>query len=372
MGNVRIYAAWKAYQQNAIPESELERIIRQNATLIKLPIDVNSICNLQCLHCSYYLPQRKQKDELTIKQFCDVADQAMDMGIKVIASAGKEPLLVPEKTAALFSHIRERSTKTITGIVTNGTLVDDRRLETLQRMGLTYINVSIDGTEEYHDKNRGAGEFKKAFEGLKRIRRGSVAKEVLVSATLMSYNADNLRELMDYCANNANVTDFYVGCYIATGRNPDDWRISARTVTRFLDQTQDYDGNVIMDVHSDTQPIWDELIRIGYISEDEIFEDGDGIVAAKVGKHHVMNSMFTTNYWSVLLVSSTGHAFGDYCLREDRDYLKDPRVVGNVKERSLRELFDMSINIGFPYFLEKMRGHRNGDESRKTALRVVS
>ena len=354
MSNLHIYAGWKEYRQGKISDRELERIIRENARLRKVAVDLNSVCNLRCQHCSYDLPETKLKEDLTAQDFCKVADQAIDLGVKVIASGGKEPLLVPEKALRLFSHIRERSKDLATGIVTNATLVDERRLGLLQKMGLSYINVSIDGTEEYHDQNRGQGTFKKTFEGLRTIQSSHIAEEVLVSSTLMSYNEDNIRKLMKFCSDNAGVNDFYVGVYIATGRNRDEWKITSDTVVKFLDSIQDHEGEVILDVHSDTQQIWDDLERSGHINVNNTFEARDGIIAAKVGRHHVINSMFTSNYWNTLLISSTGHAFGDYCLREDRNYLKDGRVVGNVKETKLKELFARSIQVGFPYFLSKI------------------
>ena len=85
---------------------------------------------------------------------------------------GGEPLLSPD----LFELLKRCDADGIScGILTNGTLIDR---ETAARLGtirsLSFVQVSIDGTRETHDRVRGKGNFDKAFAGLKLLRRQGI------------------------------------------------------------------------------------------------------------------------------------------------------------------------------------------------------
>jgi len=75
----------------------------------------------------------------------------------MLAFFGGEPLLEPKLIADALGYARdkciEKKLELHTAITTNGTLVDDDRLELLRRHGFK-VKVSIDGGREAQDKNR--------------------------------------------------------------------------------------------------------------------------------------------------------------------------------------------------------------------------
>ncbi len=130
-------------------------------------------CNLRCTHCY----QEDYAAELTGEQLEGIFRQYLDFCRKYsykghINFTGGEPLLSPE----LFPLLGLCAENGITcGILTNGTLIDEALAERLGALkNLSFVQVSIDGTRETHDRVRGKGNFDKAFEGLRLLRKQGI------------------------------------------------------------------------------------------------------------------------------------------------------------------------------------------------------
>ena len=126
-------------------------------------------CNLRCTHCY----QDDYAAECTAEQLEQLFHQYLAFCRKFryhghINFTGGEPLLSRE----LFPLLALCSEHGMTcGLLTNGTLIDAAVAERLSQVcGLSFVQVSIDGTKETHDRVRGAGSFDKAFEGLRLLR----------------------------------------------------------------------------------------------------------------------------------------------------------------------------------------------------------
>ncbi len=76
-------------------------------------------------------------------------------------------------------------------ISTNGTLIDMDMAKKLKEIGLSYVGISIDGTEETNDRFRGQqGAFKKALEGVHNCMKAGI--KVGLRFTI---NKSNFREI---------------------------------------------------------------------------------------------------------------------------------------------------------------------------------
>jgi MoaA/NifB/PqqE/SkfB family radical SAM enzyme len=97
-------------------------------------------CNLACAYCNEYddfskpVPIQEMKKRLNI---------LADMGASIITISGGEPLLHPELDEVI-RHIRRRGM--IAGMITNGFLLTQERIEQLNRAGLEHLQISIDNT----------------------------------------------------------------------------------------------------------------------------------------------------------------------------------------------------------------------------------
>ena len=107
---------------------------------------------------------------------------------------GGEPLLHPE----LFSLLdAAQKMKISTALLTNGTLINDHTAEKLADVGVTYVQVSLDGMKETHDAIRGAGSFDRAVAGIRAsLRRGL---DTTVSFTAQNGNQGDFPALARFC-----------------------------------------------------------------------------------------------------------------------------------------------------------------------------
>src|SRR5215472_15583292 len=97
-------------------------------------------CNLACTYCNEFddfsnpVPLGEMKKRLDI---------LADMGTSIITISGGEPLLHPELDD-IIRHIRRRGM--IAGMITNGFLLNQKRIEELNQAGLEHLQISIDNT----------------------------------------------------------------------------------------------------------------------------------------------------------------------------------------------------------------------------------
>ena len=79
-------------------------------------------------------------------------------------------------------------------ISTNGTLITKEIAAKLQKIGLSYVGVSLDGLEKTHDRFRGKkGAFAAAIEGIRNCRDAGI--KVGIRFTV---NKHNLTDVPDY------------------------------------------------------------------------------------------------------------------------------------------------------------------------------
>lgn len=126
-------------------------------------------CNLRCSHCYQEDYAAACSEDQLMQLFAQYRTfcQAMDYHGHINFTGG-EPLLSP----VLFRLMECCGANDMTcGVLTNGTLIDNEIAARLSKIrGLSFVQVSIDGTRETHDRVRGAGNFDKAFAGLRLLK----------------------------------------------------------------------------------------------------------------------------------------------------------------------------------------------------------
>lgn len=122
-------------------------------------------CNLKCVHCYSQSECEQYEGEMTTEEGKRLIDSVVAFGAPVILFSGGEPLirkdlfeLVPYATAAGIRAV----------ISTNGTLITPEVAARLKDFNLSYVGVSLDGTEEVNDRFRGVpGAFQRAMNGIR-------------------------------------------------------------------------------------------------------------------------------------------------------------------------------------------------------------
>jgi len=128
-------------------------------------------CNLSCPHC-YSFSTKSAKEELSTVECLEVVDKLVDLGVKIIGWTGGEPLLRKD-LEALISYAKNKG-KIVSGITTNGILLDEKRAKNLKEAGTSFIQISLDGsTPEKNKRMRDATEsdFWKIIEAIRICKR---------------------------------------------------------------------------------------------------------------------------------------------------------------------------------------------------------
>jgi radical SAM protein with 4Fe4S-binding SPASM domain len=153
-------------------------------------------CNLRCLHC--YQECAPMPDptfstlEKTFRQYLDLLEKIRDTGRwrprGHINITGGEPLL-RDDLFKLLDLISETDQGVSVGILTNGTLVDDKLAIKIRVAGVKFVQVSIEGGRKTHDSIRGLGNFNLVVKGIERMNDAGISTYVSFTA-----HGDNFRE----------------------------------------------------------------------------------------------------------------------------------------------------------------------------------
>ena len=150
-------------------------------------------CNLRCSHCY----QEDYGAELSFDELKRIFFQYKNFCTSLgfcghINFTGGEPII----SRHLFPLLDLCSEHNITfGILTNGTLITDEIAGKLGKYsGLSFVQISIDGTEKTHDSVRGNGNFRKAFEGADNLRAHGI--QTMAAFTCHKRNYTELKDVI--------------------------------------------------------------------------------------------------------------------------------------------------------------------------------
>ncbi len=122
-------------------------------------------CNLKCVHCyAHAVDPSAHKDPISTDKAKEIIDDLTQFGAPVMLFSGGEPL-VREDLTDLAKYATAKGMRAV--ISTNGTLITKRKAAELKEVGLSYVGISLDGSEKVHDEFRGvSGAYKQALKGV--------------------------------------------------------------------------------------------------------------------------------------------------------------------------------------------------------------
>ncbi len=153
---------------------------------------ITGACNMNCRHCFMSAPQAKHGNP-THEQLMNIVDQLAECGVFRVGLTGGEPLIRSD-FMDIICALTERDIM-IQTIYTNGRLVDEKLLDTLEKTGKGRkipFQLSFDGIHS-HDYLRGIpGSEQKTIQVLKLLQ--SRGYPVSVSFCLHRKNLDTVRD----------------------------------------------------------------------------------------------------------------------------------------------------------------------------------
>lgn len=122
-------------------------------------------CNLKCVHCYSQSQNMFYEGEMTTDEGKRLIESLARFGAPVILFSGGEPL-IRKDLFELIQHATQNGLRAV--ISTNGTLISPDVAGRLKDFNLSYVGVSLDGTEEVNDRFRGVeGAFARAMDGIR-------------------------------------------------------------------------------------------------------------------------------------------------------------------------------------------------------------
>ena len=150
-------------------------------------------CNLRCLHCYASGLNGDGDEQMNTEQAARFIGDLAEFGVPVILFSGGEPLLRHDlfELAGLAASHGLR-----TALSTNGTLIDDRIADAIQKTGFAEVGISLDGPEVTNDHFRGKkGAYQDALRGI----RLCIARGIRVSLrlTVTAHNVHQIPAIFD-------------------------------------------------------------------------------------------------------------------------------------------------------------------------------
>lgn len=143
-------------------------------------------CNLRCLHC-YSSSGPRERGELGAPLLLNAVSDAASLGYNVLSVSGGEPLLYTHLEAICRRAHRHGM---ITTLVTNGTVITQRKMHDLRHL-VDMMAISLDGAPERHNQMRGSAT---AFERM-RSRLELVRQAGIPFAFVFTLTQENLPDL---------------------------------------------------------------------------------------------------------------------------------------------------------------------------------
>ena len=287
-----------------------------------------SRCNLKCLHCYSSSKPDGHSDELTTAEAMKMLAGLTEANCPVVLFSGGEPLLRGD-IIELLAEAGRIGLRTV--ISTNGTLIDSDMAEKLAEVGLNYAGISLDGSEQFHDKFRQVtGSFKAALRGIQSCKKAGI--KTGLRFTITKANADQVPIIFDIAAS-TGVTRVCFYHLIRTGRarELDDQTLTPeqtrQTVDTIIEKTDDFARKGLID----------EVLTVGnhadgpYLLLKMIKENNAGYENA--GRLLLANGGNKTGE-NIASVSWNGD------VHPDQFWLNYP--VGNVKDKPFKQIWENS------------------------------
>lgn len=147
-------------------------------------MDPTEKCNLNCLGC--WAGDYARTHELDLATMDRIISEGEKLGIYFTVMSGGEPLLRKADILTLAERHRDQ----VFHLFTNGTLIDEKFVEEMVRLGNITVAISMEGFEETTDARRGKGVFQKVMRAMDLLREAGT-----IFGASVTYTRKNTEEV---------------------------------------------------------------------------------------------------------------------------------------------------------------------------------
>jgi len=194
-------------------EKRLREQLQGGAVPYSLLISPTAKCNLRCRGC--YAASYSVRDELSYELVDRVVTEAEELGVALVTMLGGEPFLW-EPLLDLMRHHPHMYFL----VFTNATLIDEKRVAGLKKLGNVMLILSVEGFEKETDARRGAGTFAKVMRAMDMLREAKIPFGYSVTATRMNEPVIASDDFVDFMIAKGALMGWMFLC-MPVGGNPD-------------------------------------------------------------------------------------------------------------------------------------------------------
>ncbi len=143
-------------------------------------LSITAACNLRCSYCSHFTSAGDVDKELGTDEWMQFLEELNRCAVTDVCLQGGEPFVRRDFEDLVHGIIKNRMRFSV---LSNGTLITDETAAFLASTGrCDSVQISIDGSiPSTHDAFRGKGNFSRALQGLKLLRKYHVPATVRVT-----------------------------------------------------------------------------------------------------------------------------------------------------------------------------------------------
>jgi uncharacterized protein len=178
-----------------------------NPRRLKLTLLPTEQCNFRCRYCyeDFKIGKMTPRVVSAIKSL--LTNRGPELERLDISWFGGEPLVAKEIVHDIQAHAfdvcEQYGVHLNASMTTNGYLLNADTLQTLSKIGVKHFQISLDGKEDVHNKNRvlasGAGTFDKIWNNLLSAARTDIPFEIALRIHITAQNLYNVEDFVEDC-----------------------------------------------------------------------------------------------------------------------------------------------------------------------------
>ena len=176
-----------------------------DSNILGLTLIVTRQCNFRCVYCYEKFVNESMSKEIYEDILKAIKKEVESKGFRVLTVSffGGEPMLEYEAICSFIEELNELADeleiKVLGTMTTNGYLLNLERFVRLVKLGVTSYQITIDGLEENHNKNRflagGGGSWK---EIVKNVKKTKECDEQFIITIRINFDASSLKGFEEF------------------------------------------------------------------------------------------------------------------------------------------------------------------------------